>query len=87
MTQAQLIESLAAQTDLSKAQVEKVLKALGTTIHNEVKNSGGEVPIPNVGKFVRRDVAAKMGRNPSTGAALQIAAHSKVAFKASSLLK
>ncbi len=42
--------------------------------------AGDEITLPNFGKFKVREVAAREGRNPATGATIQIAASRKLAF-------
>ena len=48
---------------------------------------GEEVSIPGFGKFKVQDKPARTGRNPSTGAAIQIAATRKVVFQPAKALK
>jgi DNA-binding protein HU-beta len=49
--------------------------------------SGDGVQLTGFGSFVVRDRAARTGRNPQTGAAIQIAASKVAAFKAGKALK
>ena len=48
---------------------------------------GEEVSLPGFGKFKVQDKPARTGRNPATGAAIEIAASKKVAFSAAKALK
>ena len=48
---------------------------------------GEEVSLPGFGKFKRKETPAREGRNPATGAAMQIAASSKVTFTPAKALK
>ena len=48
---------------------------------------GEEVSIPGFGKFKVQNKPARTGRNPSTGATIQIAASKKVSFQAAKALK
>ena len=50
-------------------------------------SSGDSVAITGFGSFLVRDRAARTGRNPQTGAAIQIKASKVPAFKAGKLLK
>jgi len=70
MTHATFIETLAAQTDLPKSSVAKVVNALKNIVHDEVLIREGEVMIPNFGKWKVKKVAggtrfsALAGRTP-----------------------
>ncbi len=46
-----------------------------------------EVPLPGLGKFTVKETAARKGRNPGTGEAIEIPAGRKVVFKASKVVK
>ncbi|MGQ5523316.1 HU family DNA-binding protein [Chitinimonas sp. PSY-7] len=91
MNQAQLIEAITIQAgkdgqDVSKADVTRVLVALTGVVHTQLK-SGEEVTLPGVGKLKIKDKAAKVGRNPKTGAEIQIPAKRVPAFTAVKALK
>lgn len=73
MNKTELIDKLAADTDLSKSQVSAVVSALEDTIVSEVKN-GGKVSLPGFLTFEKGHRAARTGKNPQTGEALQIPA-------------
>lgn len=62
-------------------RVEDTLKALGE-IATETLKSGGEITFPGLGKLVVEPTAARTGRNPRTGAAIQIPAGRKAKFRA-----
>lgn len=66
---------------LCQADVEAVLKMLGTVTAQELA-AGGEVPLHGLGKLKARQRAARMGRNPRTGAPLYIPACRVVVFAA-----
>jgi DNA-binding protein HU-beta len=86
MTNTQLIDAISAATELSKADVSRVLdgfKAVATTGLNE----GKSVPLVNFGTFKPTQRSAREGRNPSTGEPLQIAASNGVSFSAAKGLK
>lgn len=86
MNSTDLIEKLAAEQSLTKAAaksvVDGVLKAIA-----DAAAAGEEVNLPGFGKFTVKAVPARTGRNPATGAAIEIAASRKVAFSASKALK
>lgn len=86
MKQSELVAAIAAQADLPKATVDKVLTHLGTVTTAELK-SGGEVTLPGLGKLSVSDRAARTGRNPQTGAPIEIAASKSAKFGASKALK
>lgn len=86
MTKVELIHTLATQADLSKAQAERVLQALVSITTAELKN-GNEALLPGIGKLRVTDRAARTGRNPQTGASVEIPASKAVKFKATSSLK
>jgi len=62
------------------------LHALGE-IATETLKTGGEVPFPALGKLVVAQTAARAGRNPATGAAIQIPAGRRASFKVGAPLK
>lgn len=86
MTKVELINTLATQADLSKAQAVRVLNALVSITTTELKN-GNEALLPGIGKLRVTDRAARTGRNPQTGAPVEIPASKAVKFKATSSLK
>lgn len=73
MNKSELIDKLAADTDLGKSQVSAVLAAFEDTVVTEVK-SGGKVSLPGFLTFEKGHRAARTGKNPQTGETLQIAA-------------
>ncbi len=86
MNKQELIKHLAANADVSHKQAEAVLNALTTTVLDTVR-AGGELAIADLGKFGTTQRAAKTGRNPKTGEAIQIAAKRVPTFTAAKKLK
>lgn len=86
MTKAELIAKIADKTDNSKSCVDDVLGTLIETIIDEVK-ADGSVALAGFGAFSLTQRAARTGRNPQTGAAIQIAASKAMKFKASKAVK
>jgi DNA-binding protein HU-beta len=86
VTLKHLAAALAEQHDMSKKQAETVL---GDLVGNIVKHlkKGERIRIGGLGILQVRKRAARMGRNPATGEAIQIKASKKVAFRASKELK
>jgi len=81
MTQKDLVAKIAEDTGHKKADVESILESLGGVAAAELLGEG-EVPFPGLGKLVVAKTAARPGRNPKTGAAIQIPAGLKVKFRA-----
>lgn len=73
MNKAELIEHLAAQHELTKAQAGRILETMLDAIVTTVKK-GGSVVIPGFGAFKQHARAARNGVNPATGAKIKIAA-------------
>lgn len=86
MNQAELIGSIANETGMSKKDVEVVLKTSGDTVQAALKN-GHEVTLPGIGKLTVKTSAARKGRNPATGAEIDIPAKQKPHFSAAKVLK
>lgn len=86
MTKQELINTLAAKTGASKADTLLFIGALEDTIR-ETLIQGGEVQLASTGKFKVRESAAKVGRNPKTGEAVQIPAKRKAVFVPAKALK
>ncbi len=79
LTKDQLISDIAEATDASKAIVRAVLDQLGEIVSDALEN-GSELTLPGIGKLKVGDRPARTGRNPQTGAALEIAAKKVVKF-------
>jgi DNA-binding protein HU-beta len=86
MTQNDLAERVASKTGMSASQARQAVEAAVETISDELA-SGGEVALAGFGKFSVSQRAARQGRNPSTGATIQIAASKAAKFSAASALK
>jgi DNA-binding protein HU-beta len=86
VTLRQIAAELAEGHDLTKKQAEAVLGALVTLTTRHLKN-GDKIRLTGLGILQVQKRAARMGRNPATGAAIQIAASQKIAFRASKELK
>jgi DNA-binding protein HU-beta len=71
---------------MSGSQARGAVEAAIETISDELA-SGGEVALAGFGKFSVSQRAARQGRNPSTGATIQIAASKAAKFSAASALK
>ena len=80
MTQSQIIETLAGKCEVTKKVASSMMSALAQTAINEVKKNGVFV-VPGIGRLVRVDRKARMGRNPATGEAIKIPAKKVVKFR------
>lgn len=90
-----LVKSVATRTaetqsqkvkDLNSSEIEEVVKALFDTIVATVA-AGEDISIAGFGKFERRSRKARKGRNPKTGAAIEIAATVTPGFSAGKQFK
>ena len=78
MTKSQIIAAVAEKADISKTQAKDALEGLA-----ELAYAGAEdgFTIPGLGKLVKVNRAARMGRNPATGETIQIAAKTVLKFR------
>ena len=86
MKKDELVQAIAESADVSKADADRVLKALVDTVTSGVA-SGAKIQIPGLGTFDARERNAREGRNPQTGATIQIAATTVPGFKAATAFK
>ena len=86
MKKVELIESVAAKNGLTKADAGKAVDAMVASI-TEALVKGDRVPLVGFGTFATSKRAARVGRNPQTGAEVKIPARTAVTFKAGSALK
>ena len=81
MNKAQLVEKIASEVQMTKAQTETVLDQCIETIKKTV-SKGDDVKLVGFGTFSRGKRKARTGRNPQTGAAITIPASKVPKFKA-----
>ena len=86
MKKADLVEAIAKQTGLTKADATRALEATFEVITKALKK-GERVPVAGFGTFNVSKRKAREGRNPQTGAAVKIPARKAVTFKAGTALK
>lgn len=86
MKKVELIEAVAAKAGITKADAGRAVDATFATI-TEALVKGDKVPLVGFGTFAISERAARVGRNPQTGAEVQIAARKAVTFKAGAALK
>jgi len=80
MTKQQLIEKVAAKTELAKAQVELAVDTVLETIGAALQ-SNERVDLRGFGSFVVKNKKERQGRNPRTGETITIAAKRDASFK------
>ena len=86
MTRTELIDSLAEKTGTDRKGAKEILDALTAIVEDEIRK-GGEVPFKGLGKFKVQNRKARVGRNPLTGAEVQIPAKTVVKFTLAKALK
>lgn len=86
MTKVELIAAVAEKAGLSKKDAEKAVTATIDAITEGLKNDG-KVQLVGFGTFEVRSRAAREGKNPATGATIEIPATKVPAFKAGKSLK
>jgi DNA-binding protein HU-beta len=86
MNTSDLADQLAGANGLTKADAKKIVDGVFAAIA-EAAAKGDEVSIPGFGKFKVKDVPAREGRNPATGAAMKIAASRKLGFSVAKAVK
>lgn len=86
MNKSDLINAVAEGADISKVAAGRAIDAMIAAVTSTLSN-GDSVALTGFGSFLVRDRAARVGRNPQTGATIQIKASKVPAFKAGKLLK
>lgn len=86
MTKTELVEFIAEEADLTKADAARALEAVMEGITKGLKDSG-RVTLVGFGTFSAKKREARTGRNPQTGEEVKIGARVVPGFKAGSKLK
>lgn len=86
MTKSQMLAALSEATGLTKKDVANFVEKMVGMAYDEVKKNG-EFTIPGIGKLVKVARKARMGRNPATGATIQIPAKTVVKFRVAKAAK
>ena len=86
MTQSQMMKELAGATGKSAKEVKAFVAEFAEMAVRETKKNGMFV-IPGIGRLVRVDRKARMGRNPATGEAIKIPAKKVVKFRVAKAVK
>ena len=79
-SKSNLIDAIANKTEFAKTSVQEMLEAMIAEILIQTAN-GSTVNITGLGRFQQKSRAARTGRNPATGEAVEIAASTYLAFK------
>lgn len=80
LTKSQFVSAIAEKSNMSKKDVNNFWMMLVDMIYTEAKTNG-EVTLPGLGKLMRKQRAARQGRNPATGETIQIPAKTVVKFR------
>ena len=86
MTQSQIVQTLADKCEITKKVAKSMMDCLAQTAITEVKKNGMFV-LPGIGRLVRVERNARMGRNPATGEAIKIPAKKVVKFRVAKAAK
>ena len=86
MNKSELIDQIAESADISKAKAGAALDAFVSGVTGALK-SGDSVSLVGFGTFSVKSRAARTGRNPQTGATIEIKASNVPGFKAGKALK
>jgi len=85
-TRKEIAKKIAKTFEEDYKAIEEVIEEFATEVGNELA-AGNDVSIPGFGIFKTKISAARTGRNPRTGEAVQIAEKRAMSFKASNALK
>ena len=86
MTQTQLVRQLAESCEVNNKVARQFLDELAKTAITETKKNGVFV-MPGIGRLVKANRKARMGRNPATGEAIKIGAKTVVKFRVAKAAK
>lgn len=86
MNKKQLTQSMAYKMDISQTQAKQQLEQILAVIHQGLVE-GEKIYIPQFGTFELRFHLPKLGRNPQTGATIEIDGFNQPSFKVSPILK
>jgi DNA-binding protein HU-beta len=86
VNKAELITSVSEKSELTKKDAEKAVNAILESI-SEALAAGDKIQLVGFGTFETRERSARKGRNPQTGAEIEIAATNVPVFKAGKALK
>jgi DNA-binding protein HU-beta len=87
MNKGELVTAIADRTDVSKADVERVLRGFEEVVQRVVADGDNKLTLPGFLSIEQVDRAARTSFNPRTREPLEIAAHKSVKITAGSTLK
>lgn len=85
MNKTELIQALAEKTGVNKVTASAMLDAFQEVVTDELK-AKGSIALLGFGTFQVKEKPARLGRNPSTGEALNLPAKTVPVFKPGSVL-
>ncbi len=80
MTKSEILQQLAEKLGKSKKEVSEFMDAMVAMAYQVTKKEG-EFTIPGLGKLVKKNRPARMGRNPATGEQISIPAKTVIKFR------
>ena len=86
ITKTALVRQMAEKLEVNTKQVTTFFDLLSETAVKETKKNG-EFTIPGIGKLVKAERKARLGRNPQTGEAIKIKAKTVVKFRVAKVAK
>ncbi len=86
MNKSQVLNALAEKLGKTRKEAGEVLETIVNLAYSQTK-SAGEFTIPGLGKLQKKHRAARMGRNPATGAQVSIPAKTVVKFRVAKAAK
>ena len=86
MTKTALVRAMAEKMELTNKQASGFIELLADTAVKETKKNG-EFTIPGIGKLVKAERKARLGRNPQTGESIKIKAKTVVKFRIAKVAK
>ena len=86
MTKTQLVRTMAEKLEINNKQAATFLETLADVAIKETKKTGVFV-IPGLGRLVKAERKARMGRNPQTGEPIKIKAKTVVKFRVAKAVK
>lgn len=87
MNRSELIDAVSQRSGVSSSDVDSTLKGLFDVVAGVVSKGGDKITLPGFISFEQGHRAARTGRNPQTGEAIQVAATNTVKVSAGSKLK
>lgn len=87
MNKSELIDVLSNKTGVSKMDAGRILDAFTETVIEELLEKNESISLVGFGTFKVASRSARAGRNPQSGAEIQIPASKNISFKASTKLK